>query len=190
MSARMITLKRYFDVIVIVPLEEEFEVVLDSFDVVEELSTSRHIRFATTLPGQTTRLLLVQQSMMGRTASQEAATECLDDFDCGIVVCIGIAGALSGDLSIGDVCYTGTVCDVLDNAKIADGPKGQQTISLSPSWYNTPKDLTIPITLDRLSPNTQLSMHNGHATLRSLAKSSFPENLPEEAAKSASVSRK
>ena len=34
---------------IIVPLEEEFEVVLENFAATEDLSTARHIRFAASL---------------------------------------------------------------------------------------------------------------------------------------------
>jgi len=117
-------MKRYFDVIAVVPLEEEFEIVTEAFKFVEGLTTDRHIRFAMSLPeGGATRILLVKQAIMGRTGCLEAASESLDHFDCGILVCIGIAGAISPDLSIGDVCYSRDICDVLDNAKILDAPK-------------------------------------------------------------------
>ena len=36
--------KQYFDVIVVVPLEEEFDVVLEYFGSVEDLSSATHIK--------------------------------------------------------------------------------------------------------------------------------------------------
>ena len=148
-------MRRYFDLVIVVPLEEEFEVVLQHFQFVEDLSTNAHIRFAVTLADQPLRILLTKQSAMGKTACQTAANECLNEFDIGALVCIGIAGALSRDVSIGDVCHSGDICDVLDNAKMEESPASKTDISLSPTWYSSPLDLTIPITLDRLSPLTK-----------------------------------
>jgi len=148
-------LKRYFDAMVVVPLEEEFVVVLDGFQYKESLSSDTHIRFAVTLPDQQISLLLIKQSTMGRTACQEAANVCLSEFDCGILVCIGIAGGLSSDLSIGDICYSGVIIDVLDNVKIKDGPLSKQDLALSPTTYSSPRELTVPISLDRISPLTK-----------------------------------
>ncbi len=143
-------MKRYFDAIVVVPLEEEFEVVLDNFHVVDDLSTATHIRFAATPPDRKTTVLLVKQFKMGRTECQEAISLSLNEFDCGIAICVGIAGALSSDLSIGDVCYSISIMDVLDNTKITD-----KAIQIAPDFYDTPRELIVPISLDRISPRTK-----------------------------------
>jgi nucleoside phosphorylase len=126
--------KRYFDAIVVVPLEEEFEVVLDAFLVVEDLSTATNVRFAATPPDRTITVLLVKQFKMGRTECQEALSLSINEFDCGIAVFIGIAGALSSDLCIGDVCYSTSIMDVLDNTKIAVKPDKSQTIQIAPDF--------------------------------------------------------
>ena len=150
--------KRYFNALIVVPLEEEFQTVMDHVHFEENLSTNKHIRFVISLPDHKAKFLLIKQSMMGRTACQEALNESLNDFDCGILICIGIAGALSSDLSIGDVCYSSSVLDVLDNAKIAETPSKssvKQHITLSPTYYSSPRELTIPIALDRISPVTK-----------------------------------
>ena len=133
--------------------------VVDKFEYEEDLSNATHIRFSVTLPGRNTKLLLVKQLVMGRTTNQEATSQCINDFDCGILICVGIAGALSSDVSIGDVCYTGTIIDVLDNGKIADGPSSKGKLVLSSTMYSSPSELTIPITLDRIHPHTK----EGHA---------------------------
>jgi purine-nucleoside phosphorylase len=140
-------LKRYFDAIIIVPLEEEFTEVVESFRYEEDLSTSTQIRFSVSLPDQKTKFLIAKQSAMGRTANQEAASLCVTEFDCGALIYVGIAGGLSSDVAIGDVCYSVTIIDVLDNGKIIDSTSSSQELAFSPITYSSPSELTIPMTL-------------------------------------------
>ena len=191
MSTMGEALKRYFDVIVIVPLEEEFEIVLEAFQEIEDLSTSHHIRFVGALPGQATRILLVKQSAMGKTACQEVANECLDEFDCGVLVCIGIAGALSRDLSIGDICYTGAVCDVLDNAKIEDSPRESAGyLPLANMVSLTPRADDFDYTGSAKPSNESRSCRVGASTPRVRKTAHSRRILWRETAKKASVCQK
>jgi hypothetical protein len=171
-------LKRYFDAIVVVPLEDEFAAALEYFQVEEDLSNPNHIRLAVSTSEQHLRILLIKQAKMGKTACQEAALECLDDFDAGILICVGIAGGLSPDVAIGDVCYSGSIIDVLDNAKATDTPDAKLDLTLSPSTYNSPRELTIPITLDRLLPATKPG-HDAWTTEREqIARTLIPRLIP------------
>ena len=63
--------KRYFDAVVIVPLEEEFETALSHFQFVENLSTKTQIRFAVTVPKSDLTILLVKQNGMEKTRKSE-----------------------------------------------------------------------------------------------------------------------
>jgi nucleoside phosphorylase len=146
---------RFFNAIIVVPLEEEFDVILEQFTFLGDLSNDRNIRFATALPGFQESYLLVKQFKMGRTASADAATDSLADFDTALLICVGIAGGLSKDVSIGDVCYTGTLADVLDNAKLSTLENGKDRLTLSPTFYNSPRELSIPMALDRVNPTTK-----------------------------------
>jgi nucleoside phosphorylase len=147
--------KAYFDAIIIVPLEEEFENVLTNFNFVEDLSSDRQIMFSVSIPDRPLEILLAKQSKPGRTGTQETTLNCLDTFDAGVLICIGIAGGLSSDVMIGDVCYTGSIIDVLDNAKASETPDASHNLALSPTTYSSPREISIAITLDRLSPNTK-----------------------------------
>jgi nucleoside phosphorylase len=147
--------KRYFDAIVVIPLEEEFETALSYCTVVEDLSNSNHIRFSISIPNAPLDILLIKQAMMGKTACQSAVLDCLTDFDTGVLFCVGIAGALSTDIDIGDICYSGSIIDVTDNAKTVDTSKTKQDTTLSPFIYYSPRELTIPLMLDRLLPDSK-----------------------------------
>jgi nucleoside phosphorylase len=147
--------KPYFDAIIVVPLEEEFDIVAECFVVKEDLSNDRLFRLRVGCPGTDAQFLLVKQSTMGKTANREAFEWCLKDYDAGILVCVGIAGALSGDVAIGDVCYSGTIIDVTDNTKVSVNGDQKESISLSSRSYNTPHELTIPIMRNRLLPTSK-----------------------------------
>ena len=166
--------KRYFDVIVIVPLEEEYEVALSHFNSPENLSSTQQIRFAVSAPNSELTVLLVKQNGMGKTHCQNAATWALAEFAAGGLVCVGIAGGLTSDLHIGDICYTGSVADLLDNAKIATGSASNLEISFSPTHYETPIGLIIALNLDRLKPETKTAFEAWRSEREAFAKKQIP----------------
>ena len=89
--------------------------------------------------------------------NQNAAHVALMDFEAGLLVCLGIAGGLANDVNIGDVCYTGTIYDLHDNAKATNSD-----LAFSPKTYETPLELAIAINLDRVNPETK----SGHEAWR------------------------
>ncbi|MFC0239827.1 5'-methylthioadenosine/S-adenosylhomocysteine nucleosidase family protein [Rhodopseudomonas telluris] len=159
-------MKRYFDLAAIIPLDEEFETALSHFRYVANLSTGSRIRFQMASDGSPLDILFVKQNAMGRTENVNAALDILDEFDVGLLVCLGIAGGLSSDLNIGDVCRTGAIADLLDNSKVSDvavkarkpasrsnkADKSQQEISFSPTHYETPTEISVALDLDKLVP--------------------------------------
>lgn len=160
-------MKKRFDVAVVVPLDEEFETALSHFRFVADLSTPQRVRFEMAVPEVELSILLVKQNVMGRTECSIATMDIVDEFDVGMLVCLGIAGGLSSDVSIGDICRTGEIVDLLDNAKVTNattkkGAKGQrsatgQQIAFSPTHYATPVELSVALDLDRLLPERRES---------------------------------
>lgn len=148
-------MKTYVDAIVIIPLEEEFEQALKFFDFQSDVSSDSQIRFLAKPAGGEALVLLVKQDAMGRTSAQEAISEAANDFDTGLIVCLGIAGGLSSDVNIGDVCYSGSIIDVLDNAKAYIDPDKVEDLAFSPTNYVTPRNISIAINLDRIGPDTK-----------------------------------
>ena len=74
---------------------------------------------------------------MGKAAATSAIVEAHTRFNFGLVVCVGIAGAISKDLSLCDICYSGNVLDVYDNSKVSDIERGGFNLALSPTQYKT-----------------------------------------------------
>ncbi|HCW67162.1 hypothetical protein [Thalassospira lucentensis] len=139
--------KEYFDLIVVVPLEEEMAAAKEIFGVDLEYDDATKYIFSCSLNGL--NLLFVQQEEMGKTAASRAVSETFRKFNAPVVACVGIAGGLSRDLNLCDVCYSGTVIDVYDNAKASDQIDGTMQIDFSPKQYRTKNTLTASINFSR-----------------------------------------
>lgn len=148
--------KRHFDIIVNIPLEEELKAFLNIFDYKEDCSTEAQYR-CTVDTGTDLTMLVVLQDEMGKSSASNSTTDALNDFSCSLFICLGIAGGLSKDLKLGDVCYSGNVLDVNDNAKTTDGEEGGINIQLSPFTYRTDKAISLALDFVRRDPS--LRMH-------------------------------
>jgi hypothetical protein len=94
MPNRITVSKEWFDVLIIVPLEEELLTLMEVFPLTVNRSTERTFRYEIDVDHKNLRALVVQQEGMGRTHAARAVSEALFEFDAGLVVCLGIAGAL------------------------------------------------------------------------------------------------
>jgi nucleoside phosphorylase len=191
-------MKRRFDVAVVVPLDEEFETALKHFQYVANLSTAQRIRFEVAVPGVDLTVLLVKQNVMGRMECASATMDILDEFDVGMLVCLGIAGGLSSDLTIGDICRTGEVFDLLDNAKVTDAPAGRkspkrnrdasgQQIAFSPTHYATPVPVSVALDLDRLLPERRATYDQWAEACGEFARTHLPNPFTGKDAKKETV---
>jgi nucleoside phosphorylase len=147
--------KLFFDLLLIVPLEEEFEVVVDSFDITEDLSAAENMAFAAKIVPTGLTVLIVQQLGMGKTNAIQATQSAMDRYDFGAICCLGIAGSISDDAKIGDICVSTKIFDVVDNAKVQSSEGSGSKISLSPTVYTTPIALLTAFSRDKLSPETK-----------------------------------
>jgi nucleoside phosphorylase len=172
--------KRYFDVAVVAPLEEEFEAALSpgAFVFKENLSTDRQVRFAVSALGANLQILLVKQGAMGKTETQTAMWMCLSDFQVGSFVCLGIAGGLSSDVKIGDVCFTGSVMDLLDNARASDNPESKAEVAFSPTYYESPLEISVAVSLYRILPESKSEYETWRTTQETFALSQIPDEYP------------
>lgn len=117
----------YFDIVVVVPLEEELLEFMAVFPSLEDRSDETTFCHVVDSGAPEIRMLVLQQHGMGKTYATNAAAIILAKYDVGLIICLGIAGSLSDDMHLGDVCYTGRVVDVLDNAKIVDADEKATT---------------------------------------------------------------
>ncbi|MGB3643350.1 MAG: hypothetical protein WBA15_02625 [Mesorhizobium sp.] len=124
--------KRFFDILLVIPLEEELLEVQKVFPEKEDLTSTTIRRYEAQLGDAGLSMLVVQQEEMGRRSAQEAVEIAFDEFDFGFVICLGIAGSLSEDLRLCDVCYSEHVDDFYDNTKAQDAQDGEMELRFSP----------------------------------------------------------
>jgi len=147
--------KEYFDCLIIAPLEEEAAEIFKSFAPREDRSEDRFMVYEVDAGFEGGRALLAQLPDMGRQPAYETTRTLLDKYDIGLISCIGIAGRLSTDLKVGDVCYTGSTIDVYDKQKIKDAKGSGKSINIefSPKYFESPPVLTTAINLSRANPS-------------------------------------
>lgn len=144
-----------YDIAVVVPLEEELAAFFEIFPTVNDLSTDKRLihEFDTGSPNVSG--IVTHQNGMGSSEALSATTEVLIRFNIKLVVCFGIAGAFSKDLLLGDVCYSGSIYDVLDNSSFEDTETDDGILRFSPTNYSTPDELTTAINFCRTQPATK-----------------------------------
>ncbi len=169
--------REYFDIAIVIPLEEELKEFRSQFPWRKDYSTPLYWRYEMDSPDPDLRIIAVQAFEMGRPSSEKALRTITDEFDVGIVVCLGIAGALSKDLSLCDVCYTGEILDVLDNAKASDGDD-KATLKFFPKYYETPNTLTAAFNFLRTRPNIE-NIHQEWQAKQKIALQSEIAKLPQ-----------
>lgn len=136
------TQKEYFDIGVVIPLEEELIELMGVFPSRDDLSTDTVLCHVVDGKKDAIKIVIVQQQGMGKTHATNAANFLLDRFEIGLMVCLGIAGSLSDDMPLTSACYSGKIADVLDNNKISDLDEDGSDTEFSPTHYETPDKFT------------------------------------------------
>lgn len=147
----------YFDIAVVVPLEDEIIPFMEVFGSLEDRSDATTFCHVVDSGDADVSMIVIQQHAMGRTAATIAAGKLLAEYEIGLIVCLGIAGSMSDDMGLADVCYTGNVLDVLDNTKVVDiddedGGASTSDTEFSPTHYETPLDFTSAFSFMRTQP--------------------------------------
>ena len=141
--------RTYVDIAVIVPLHEEFVRLEAVFKTTEQsiFGTSIISRLDSSHSGIS--MIAILQGDMGKNAATIAAERLLSNFNPSLIVVLGIAGGLSGDTAVGDVCFTGTIADVLENAKISE-KGGRQKVEFNTKFFNTDDHLRFSLSYSKL----------------------------------------
>lgn len=147
--------REYFDIGLVVPLEEELIQVMEQFPSLENRSTETVFCHVVDSGEPDIRMIVVQQQGMGKMHATNAANFLLDRYAIGLTICLGIAGSLSDDMALGSVCYSGKIVDVLDNNKAIDLGEGDETsdTEFSPTHYDTPEKFTQAFGFMRTQPS-------------------------------------
>lgn len=129
------------DVVVHIPLEVEYREFVQIFPTIANLREGVHVTYRVQAPSGLNVVVLLQEKM-GRSAAHAACAHALERFEPKLYVCLGIAGGLSGDMRLGDVCYTGNLTDIYDNSKITDAEGGGVDIGFDPTHFETDRAIT------------------------------------------------
>lgn len=172
------TVRRRFDVAVVIPLEEECQEFIEVFDLDEDFSTDILFRSSVLSPDSELSIIIVKQEGMGRTHAGNALASLLLDFDIGLAVCLGIAGSLTDDLQLGDVCYSTHVFDVLDNAKASDVEQGKFDLEFSPSHFSADRSLVAAMNFIRMKKDLRPHYQAWQKERGAFAGSLVPDEVP------------
>ncbi|MCB1467065.1 MAG: hypothetical protein KDK08_07965 [Rhizobiaceae bacterium] len=170
--------KEFFDILIVVPLEEELVQLLEIFPGTENRSTQTSFRYVVDAGVDGLKVLVIQQDGMGKGYASRAVKDALAVYEFGMIACIGIAGSLSDDLRLCDVCYSEGILDVTENAKVEDIESGMD-IALSPSYYDTPAEFAAAINFSRLFPELRPNYVAWQQEAEAYGKSLLPDPVLE-----------
>ncbi|KVK69806.1 hypothetical protein L905_03810 [Agrobacterium sp. TS43] len=168
--------KPYIDIAFITPLKEEFERLTAKFPTQNDMVEGTiYIADLVLGAGDLTAVVALQDDM-GKAAASRAASTLLAKYDIGVISVIGIAGGLSNDVGIGDVCFTGPLLDVLENSKISETKKGVIKIEFNLIPYKTDPHLTFHSSTRHSAVTLKTNSNIGSWNVSTHLRSSFREN--------------
>ena len=141
-------------ILVLIALNEEYRVFQDIFPVVRDQSTDVQVRLEHESGVENVKVFSALSEQMGSQSALLSAVRSVQAFSPDLVVMLGIAGALTGDARIGDVCVSNYILDVLHNAKITDSKSGPK-LEFAPDSY--------PIDAELVASFTFLDVHPQHS---------------------------
>jgi nucleoside phosphorylase len=142
----------YFDLLIVAPLEEEIDAVFRHFEPKDDLSKNSHLIYRIDLGAEHCTALAVQLPEWGRSQASSTIGYICTQYRFGLIACVGIAGALSDDLSVGDVCYSGSIIDVHDRSKVAETETKNIDMNFVPKFFASPNELTCALNFIRTNP--------------------------------------
>lgn len=110
------------NVVIFVALAEEHDQLLNELPAIADFSDDLHVMSEHDCGVRGYRIFSVLSKEMGDAAAYEAVEIAIDKLSADLIVCIGIAGSLSGDLKIGDVAVSNEIIDISQNIKISERP--------------------------------------------------------------------
>ena len=141
-------------IVVLIALPEEFEFFKGTIPHIRDHSTQRRIRLEHDTGVQGYRLISVLAEQMGSQSASQSAEAAINDFSPDLVIVLGIAGGVSSDLIIGDVCVANDIIDVLQNNKVEE-KDGKTEIHFAPEFYSVDAELVASFTFLRNHPSLE-----------------------------------
>jgi nucleoside phosphorylase len=114
-----------YDLGLILPLREEFDCAREIFSFGRQIDEKGSYLYPFAVPGSSLRGVAVVLYGMGPTSTGVQAANLLGRFEIPVLALMGIAGALDGDLRLGDVVVASLVESYLDRAKARPDTSGE-----------------------------------------------------------------
>ncbi len=146
-------------ILVLIALPEEHIVFQSVFPVAGDQSTGTQVRLEHVTDIQGVRLISVLAEQLGAQSALFSADDAIKDFDPDLIMVLGIAGGVSTDLMIGDVCVSNEIIDVLQNAKVLDA-SGALDLALAPDFYSIDAELVSSFTFLKVHPELSPAYEN------------------------------
>lgn len=139
-------------IVALIALADEHTIFQTIFPVKTDCSTMTQIRLEHDSGREDIRLISVLAEQMGSQSALLSADQAITDFQPDLIVVVGIAGGISGDLMIGDVSISNEIMDVLHNNKISE-KAGVTDISFAPDFYSIDAELVSSFTFFKVHPD-------------------------------------
>lgn len=143
-------------ILAVIALDEEYEAFLNSFPLRQDFSTDTQMLFEHEVADNQVKLFSILSNKMGAKSSGFATENAIKTFKPHAVIVIGIAGGLTNDVKVGDVCISNEIIDVLHNNKVVDcvlGSKKKESISFSPDFHPVDADYISTFRFLKIHPN-------------------------------------
>lgn len=141
-------------IVALVALQEEYEVFSKIFPFKQDLSinTFENVCVEHQTESENIRLISILSQQMGAESARDSAELAIREFSPDMVVIVGIAGGISSDLSVGDVCVSNTIYDVLNNNKITEISEDKSDLAFSPKTHGVNVSLVAAFTFLQSHP--------------------------------------
>ncbi len=146
-------------VVVLIALPEEHAQFQDIFPVSGDVSSHTQVRLEHVSGREDVRLISVLSEQMGAQSALLSADNAINDFTPDMLVVVGIAGGLTPDLTVGDVCVSNEIIDVLQNTKISE-KAGKVEIAFAPDFYVIDAELVSSFTFLKVHPGCASLLEN------------------------------
>lgn len=132
-------------IVALLALPEEQLVFQETFPYVEDCSIGRRICLVHNSGHEDIRLISVLAEQMGAQSAADSAALAIQHFSPNLVVVLGIAGGISKDVTVGDVCVSNEVIEILHNNKVSP-KRGAADVDFSPTFFHVDPDLVASFT--------------------------------------------
>lgn len=147
--------REHFDIGIVVPLDEELDAVFERFSPKRNLLDEDNgiLVYEVEAGREGITIVVCKMPDWGQLNASTTTTYLLGRFSIGLICVIGIAGALSDDVGIGDVVFSHTVYDLTQKSKIEQKRGGEPKTKYVPSPYQTPNRFAQKLSLFRTLPD-------------------------------------